>query len=164
MFSILALSCSGKFGKAGDNAAQYVREKMPETMKDVENVEAIEEGTGYLYNIDSCLYTIIDNESARKVGALHGASNLSIHGPNEFLEEARKAGLTDKRKTFMVSITYKSSKKDSVIVIMERDGITPAMTLNEYNDIQKELEERLYQYTEVDMDKLIDEIITPQEN
>ena len=63
MFSILALSCSGKFGKAGDNAAQDVREKMPETMKDVENVEAIEEGTGYLYNIDSCLYTIIDNQA-----------------------------------------------------------------------------------------------------
>lgn len=154
----IATSCSGKFGKAGDNAAQYIREQMPEMVKEAESVEAIEEGTGYLYNIDSCLYTIIDNESAQRISKIQGASNLSIHGPEDFLAEAQKAGLTDKRKTFMIEITYKSGKKKTKIVIMDKDSVTPAMTLDEYNDSQKQLEERLGEYLKVDVEKLLDEI------
>lgn len=155
---VIATSCSGKFGKAGDNAAQYIREQMPEMVKEAECVEAIEEGTGYLYNVDSCLYTIIDNESAQRISRLHGASNLSIHGPEDFLAEAKKAGLTDKRKTFMIEITYKSGKKATKIVIMDKDGVTPAMTLDEYNESQKQLEERLSENMKVDVEKLLDDI------
>lgn len=158
ILAAFVVSCSSKYGKAGDNAAQYVREQMPEAVRQAESVEPIEMGAGYLFNIDSCLYTITDNESARKVGKLLGASNMSIHGPEEFLLEAQKAGLTDRRKTFMIEITYKSSNKKNVIVIMDKDGVTPAMTLDEYNGSQKQLEERLNEYTVIDVDKVLDDI------
>ena len=58
----------------------------------------------------------------------------------------------------MIEITYKSSKKKNVIVIMDKDGVTPAMTLDEYNGSQKQLEERLNEYTVIDVDKVLDDI------
>ena len=58
----------------------------------------------------------------------------------------------------MIEITYKSGKKKTKIVIMDKDGVTPAMTLDEYNDSQKQLEERLGEYLKVDVEKLLDEI------
>lgn len=144
--AVLMMSCTGKFGRAGDNASQYVREQMPELVKDAESVEAVEEAECYLINIDSCLYTIVDSKSSDRIDKMKFASILSIHSSEKYLNEAKQAGLTDRRKTFLVTITQKSSKKQNVIVIMEPDGCTPSMTLDEYNERLKPLEERMEEY------------------
>ena len=149
MIMLLAVvSCSSKFGKGGENAAQYVREQLSDT-KNIKSIEAKEEVDFYVLNRFACERRLdslelgvvtIDDETYNKTVDIADeiregiGSNDSTKAPGEM------------RKMYIVTITYKSTKQDVRQVIMKRDGITPFMTLEEYEDHITPLKEKLDKY------------------
>ena len=132
----MMFSCGSKFGEGGDNAAQYVREQMPELTKYAASVEAVEVRDCYV--IDFELYRAIkadEHVPYFKIERMNNqiwASLESLKGEQTALEKAKNLGLTDMRKIYTVIVTAKSGKKHDAYVIMEKDEITPYMTFNEY--------------------------------
>lgn len=130
------VSCGSKFGDGGDNAAQYIREQMPELTMDAVSVEAVDVKDCYIIDFDS-YHAIKADEHVPyfKIDRMNNqiwASLESLKGEQTALDKAKQIGLTDKRKVYTVIITAKSGKKYDAYVIMEKDEITPYMTFNEY--------------------------------
>lgn len=133
---MMVISCGSKFGEGGDNAAQYVREQMPELTKDAVSVEAVDVRDCYVIDFEVFSAIKMDEHvpyfKIERMNNQVRASFESMRGEKTALDEAKKTGLTDMRKIYTVIITAKSGKKYDAYVIMEKDEITPYMTFNEY--------------------------------
>ena len=148
MMAFAALSCSGKFGKGGDNAAQYVREQVGND-KNVRSIEATEETDYYYLNETRCQMKLdsltirlaqIDTETYNKTVDIADEIREGIEEKNP----AKAPG--EMLKAYLVTITYKSTKTDWRLVIMDRDGVTPLMTMEEDHKRLENLNDKLNEY------------------
>lgn len=149
LFSVIALAaCSGgKFGKGGDNAAQYVREQIVNS-EGIESVEATEEKDIYVLNWLKCelMLDSIAIAGDDRVKAYNKAVDFanSIHEAIFSKKQTNAPGYM--QKMYVVLVTYKSTKKEPHLVIMARDGVTPFMNYDEYDDHLQPLYEKLAEY------------------
>ena len=129
------ISCGGKFGKGGENAAQYVREQMPEMTKDAINIEAVGVDTVRVYDIK----TLTKELEMKEIEA--DIKTIKFKELREFADSIEK--LFESRLMYIVAITAKSTKKDEIRVIMENDCITPYMLYEEYEIMEHPFKERI---------------------
>lgn len=144
----LAACSSSKFGKGGDNATQYVREQIVNS-EGIESVEATEEKDIYVLNwlkcelmLDSIVSDGEDRDKAyNKAVDFADSINEAILG----MKQTNAPGYM--QKMYVVTVIYKSTKKEPHLVIMARDGVTPFMTYDEYDEHLQPLREKLAEYT-----------------
>jgi hypothetical protein len=129
------MSCGSKFGEGGDNAAQYVREQMPELANDAVSVEVVNTDTVNVYDIS----TLTKELEMKEIDA--DLKNITFKELREFADSIDK--MSEPRLMYVVEITAKSSKKTEVKVIMEKDGTTPYMLYDKYLEIYQPFLERL---------------------
>lgn len=123
---ILLSGCVGKFGVGGDNAAQYIKEKLVLQSDNIKSIETIEEDS---LMTDLGLYFRDDNKPLLKSDIIHSW----IYGivVNDSLRKLEKYdGMW--RKVFTVCVTMKSGKTHRVRVLMDEDGTTPRETEDEF--------------------------------
>lgn len=129
------MSCGSKFGEGGDNAAQYVREQMAELTSDAISVETVNTDTVSVYDV----VTLTEELNGKELDV-----DLKIITFKEFREFADSInGLSESRLMYIVAVTAKSSKTTEVKVIMEKDGTTPYMLYDKYQEIYQPFLERL---------------------
>lgn len=133
---IAVVSCGSKFGEGGDNAAQYVREQMPELTKDAASVEAVKCDTFGICDIQKVMRELELKELEAESQVIK-YSDLS-----KFVDSIDMYAYNDKRLLYTVVVTAKSNKRDSIKVIMDKDGIAPQMLYNEYIKKHEPLAER----------------------
>lgn len=151
--AVIMMACSDEFGEGGKNAAQYVRETMPEYVAEAESVKAIQVVDGAIIDISEMLFNLkmlnydvttgvkTDDEltqEAERMDLLYNVSFASWNGDEESRKKAEEAGCKEWRKIYTVEITMKSQKKKTVYVIMEKDGITPFKNEIEYKKDNEE--------------------------
>ena len=153
---IVVVSCDvtqSKFGQGGKNAAQFIKEQVPDLRDDIKNIETIAE--------DSLLSDI------GLMFALSRISNIKLAYSNDeipysevdrivdsckvelmYVEHSWKYGNVSKkiekfdgqwRKVYTVRVTMKSGIIKEPRVLMDQDGITPRM-------IERDFEDKLRQY------------------
>lgn len=151
---LMLVSCNqSKFGKGGENAEQFIREKAVLVREDIATIETIREdsvlsnigigfevnrllkaGTNYLQgNITRDDYTQTINEATLLMKDIQDCwENPEVVG-----DSLRRIGKYDGmwRKAYTVDITMKSSVTTTHIVIMDRDGITPSITDKDFSKI-----------------------------
>ena len=156
---LMLVSCNqSKFGKGGENAEQFIREKAVLVREDIATIETIREdsvlgdigigfevncllkaGTNYLQgNITRDDYTRTINEATLLMKDIQDCwENPEVVG-----DSLRRIGKYDGmwRKAYTVEVTMKSSVTTTHIVIMDRDGITPRIT-------DKDFSKRLYDFS-----------------
>ena len=129
------MSCGSKFGEGGDNAAQYVREQMAELTSDAISVETVNTDTVSVYDV----VTLSEELNGKELDV-----DLKIITFKELREFADSInGLSESRLMYIVAVTSKSSKTTEVKVIMEKDGTTPYMLYDKYQEIYQPFLERL---------------------
>lgn len=128
-------SCSSKFGKGGDNAAQYVREQMLELTNDAVSVETVNTDTVSIYDV----VTLTKELKGKELDA--DLKIITFKKLREFADSINR--LSEQRLMYVVEVTAKSSKKAEVKVIMEKDGTTPYMLYDKYQEIYQPFLERL---------------------
>ena len=125
--AVFSACTGGQYGKGGDNAAQYVREQMPDLTKNAESVEV----TG----CDSIGFIDIE-EVSRDLKMKETDADLEIitfKQLRDYADSIDKVITTPSNMVYIVTVTAKSSKKTNVQVIMESDGVTPAVLMDEYS-------------------------------
>lgn len=150
-FMLLLVACGHSgFGKGGSNAEQFVREKTVLVRDDIASIETIREdsvlsdigigfqtmqlleaGTNYLQgNITRDDYTQTINEATLLMKDIQDCWD----SPTSVGDSLRRAGKYDGmwRKAYTVEVTMKSSVKQTHVVLMDTDGITPRMTEREF--------------------------------
>ena len=150
-FLLLLVACGQSgFGKGGENAEQFVREKAVLVRDDIASIETIREesvlsdigigfqtmqlleaGTNYLQgNITRDDYTQTINEATLLMKDIQDCWD----SPTSVGDSLRRSGKYDGmwRKAYTVEVTMKSSVKQTHIVLMDTDGITPRMTEREF--------------------------------
>ena len=132
------MSCSSKFGKGGDNAAQYVREQMPELVKDAVSVEAVNTDTISVYDIDTLTKELESKNLDVELGI---ATDKEL---TAFADSISRFG--EVRIVYIVTIIAKSSKKEDVKVVMEKDGETPYMLYDEYEKLHIQFIRKVAEY------------------
>ena len=159
---MLVASCSqvaNKFGQGGRNAAQYVKEQVPNLKDDIESIETIEE--------DSLLCDIgltFGNLQMLKAEGEYYEGKISRKRLDAIIDSVAKA-ITDVqyswmysivindslrklpkyenqwRKVYKVRVTMKSGDVKEPRVLMDQDGITPRC-------LEKDFEKTLQKYTD----------------
>lgn len=155
----LSQAHAGNYGKGGENAAQYVREQIPELRYDIESVEATAEdslltdrmlalgqvqfakaGTNFWQDkITKEQYQYIVDSTAN---ALQDVQDSWIYGAvvNDSLRRVNKYRY-NWAKVYTVTVKMKSGVTKTVRVLMDKDGETPRMT-------EKQFEQRLRGYSD----------------
>ena len=149
--ALMMVSCNNSnFGRGGENAEQFVREKAVLVRDDIASIETIREdsvlsdigigfqtmqlldaGTNYLQgNITRDDYTQTINEATLLMKDIQDCWD----SPTSVGDSLRRSGKYDGmwRKAYTVEVTMKSSVKQTHIVLMDTDGITPRMTEREF--------------------------------
>ena len=156
--ALVLMACSGtpsKFGQGGQNAAQFVKEQVPELRDDIENIETIEEDT-LLSDIGLSFANLqlLQAESDYYEGKI-SRDRLqqiidSVSWEIGVVEKSWKYGTVSKnaekykgqfRRVYTVRVTMKSGVTKEPRVLMDKDGITPQCMENDF-------EKSLKQYTD----------------
>lgn len=126
-FALLAstIACT-KYGEGGDNAVQYVHERMPELTKEAASVEVTMCDTIGVDNLDSLIRELEAKEIEAK------AEIIRWKDLRKFAEDMEARLGWDKRLMFNVAVKAKSTKTENIGVIMEKDGKTPLILYQEY--------------------------------
>lgn len=141
MAALAVFSCSGKYGKGGDNAAQFVREQVPGLRADIERIEVV--GVDTLLS-DVGLMFASNRASSAKMAFYAG--RLSYDEVDFVLDSCAaellhvnnswRYGVTPKgdgkyasqlRIVYTIRVTMKSGQVKEPRVLMEADGVTPRM-------------------------------------
>jgi hypothetical protein len=154
---MMLVSCNqSKFGKGGQNAEQFVREKAVLVREDIATIKTIREysilsdigigfevnrlleaGTNYLQgNITRDDYTQTINEATLLMKDIQDCwENPEVVG-----DSLRRIGKYDGmwRKVYTVEVTMKSSVTTTHSVLMDKDGTTPRLTGNDFAKILNE--------------------------
>lgn len=160
-----------KYGQGGKNAAQYVREQMPELRDDIESLETTGEDSlltdrmlsyGRVQfsqarvdfsedNINREQYQQIIDSTAN---VLRDVRNSWIYGivVNDSLRKLKQYE-DNWAKVYTVTVKMKSGVEKEFRILMDNDGITPRMTqkefgqkLQEYSDMIIEAQRDIYRY------------------
>ena len=149
---LLVVSCSGKYGKGGDNAAQFVREQVVGNPDNIASIETILEDSllgdaslsFYQTPVDERLEILQDVLDSWRFGIV----------VNDSLKTLKKYdGVW--RKVYTVRVTMKSGVKNDVRVLMDGDGVTPRMLERDFDALlhdyyQNEFQEQLHFVDEVE--------------
>ena len=149
--ALMMVSCNNSnFGRGGDNAEQFVREKAVLVRDDIASVETVREdsvlgdigigfqtmqllkaGTNYLQdNITRDEYAQIINEATLLIKDIQDCwDNPSVAG-DSLRSLGKYSGMW--RKAYTVEVTMKSSVKKTHVVLMDKDGTTPRMTERDF--------------------------------
>lgn len=128
--AIAAVSCSGKFGAGGENAAQFVREQFGGNSDNIASIEPIFEDS-LLGDTPLLFYQTPVDE---RIEILQDVQNSWFYGivVNDSLKSLDKYDGAW-RKVYTVCVTMKSGAKNEVRVLMDGDGVTPRMLERDFN-------------------------------
>ena len=169
--TLLMVGCIGKYGRGGQNACQFVKEQMPELRNDIKSVEVVEEDSllcdkwlaydqvvfaraGYEFTTGKMSRKKYEEVIDKYAGILQDINNSWMYGivVNDSLKRLEKYD-SHWRKVYKVCVTMKSGIKKDIRVMMEEDGLTPAIAegpfaerLQEYNKKIVDATLNIYQY------------------
>ena len=124
---LITLSCSSQ-NDGAKNACQYVREQMNDQAENIKSMEVVREDSV----LDPYIAILNNNDDwQEKLDAQH--SWIMMDEYCDSLKQLPK--YKDKwHKAYIIEVTMKSSKVLTYRVCMEKNGITPQMTAQEFLD------------------------------
>ena len=156
LFALLLTACnqtsSNEFGQGGQNAAQFVREQIPEIRDDIETIKTTKEdslmtdrivsfgqiqfakaGSDYWEDkISREQYQSIIDSSANVLQDIQYSWQFS-NVINDSLKQLSKYN-NNWAKVYTVTVKMKSGIEKEVRILMDNDGITPRMTEKQFED------------------------------
>ena len=159
---LILISCQqSKNDQAGDNAIQYVREQLNDQKENIKSVEVTLEDSVLF---DKMLALVASDVNMQHVNYLGNDISLKeyrcyLDSIDRMMNDYTKSWIMDKEwsdslkqlpkykdtwhKAFIVEVTMKSNKTLAYRVCMEKDGITPLITSEEYMKQRDEVQEAL---------------------
>ena len=161
MLLMLVACQQSKNDQAGDNAIQYVREQLNDQKENIKSVEVTLEDSVLF---DKMLALVASDVNMQHVNYLGNDISLKeyhcyLDSIDRMMNDYTKSWIMDKEwsdslkqlpkykdtwhKAFIVEVTMKSNKTLAYRVCMEKDGITPLITSEEYMKQRDEVQEAL---------------------
>lgn len=137
IWAVMLMACVNESMNGGKNAIQFVREVLPEITKDAVSIDVVACDTVGICDIDSLTTEIELKEMDADAG------RIRTKELREFAEQMNIEMYSDKRLLYSVAVKAKSTKTETVDVIMEKDGTTPYMLYDEYKKKRQPLFERV---------------------
>lgn len=133
MMMAVAGCTSSPYGQGGENACQFVKEQMPEKVKDAASVKVVGKDSMVVYDVPM----LMEKLKSKEVDA--DLNIITCKELREFAESISKQ--QEARVVYWVAVIKKSSKQEVIGVIMEADGTTPYMLRDEYIQMEKPFNE-----------------------
>lgn len=149
---LMVVSCMGKYGKGGDNAAQFVREQVVGNPDNIASIETILEDS----LLGDAFLSFYQTPADERLKILQDVLDSWLFGivVNDSLKTLKKYdGVW--RKVYTVRVTMKSGVKNDVRVLMDGDGATPRMLERDFDALlhdyyHDEFQEQLHLVDEVE--------------
>jgi len=159
---MVLISCQqSKYGRAGDNAIQYLREQMTGQMDNIESMEIIKEDSVLSSILLSFAETEFHMENVKYLNDEISPEQYRafVDSIDRVLTDVTRSWVMDQewgdslkrldkyasswRKAFIVQVTMKSGSQSQHRVCMDQDGTTPSETEEQFTKQHNELQEAL---------------------
>ena len=161
MLLVLVGCQQSKYGQAGENAIQYVREQMNDQKDNIKSVEITMEdsvlSTILLSFATTELYLQNTNYLGDEISRDH--YHAFVDSIDRMMTDVTRSWIMDRewndslkqlpkyknswRKAFMIEVTMKSNQTLTYRICMDQDGTTPSMTSDQFMKQRDELQQAL---------------------
>ena len=161
MLLVLVGCQQSKYGQAGENAIQYVREQMNDQKDNIKSVEITMEDSVLSTILLSFATTELYLQNTKYLGDEISRDHYHafVDSIDRMMTDVTRSWIMDRewndslkqlpkyknswRKAFMIEVTMKSNQTLTYRICMDQDGTTPSMTSDQFMKQRDELQQAL---------------------